>query len=302
MIHDDSVPRYMPHLAGHELLSMGLRPLNPRYWIETDSSLSQRHHHTLEMRQQHGDEVFAALPTSLTAQRELLSLLCEHLRQEHAGAYRCEAGGITSTAGGFHVNLPQNDPEPLWRASLLIADDLAIMQPSSAGYRLTAASLASPSHWRLKDKLGLPMRAVHAPIPGLQAHLAPRIDRFFTGLRPERPVARFNWALQADPGLFHGSARDTAVGRDACLYYRVERQTLRRLPESDAIVFSIRVFLHPLTALSAVPGALEALLAAVDAAPPALAIYKGFPFLRDALEQYRLKSASENNELRRSPG
>lgn len=299
MIHDDSVPRHIPHLDTPEVLTMGLRPLDPRDWIETDTSLSHFHRHRLGMREQHGDAVYAALPSSLTAQRELLSLLCGHLTEEHAIAYRRDAAGINSTAGGFHVALTKEEPEPLWRASLLIADDLAIMQASPDGYRLTAASLASPSHWRLQDKLGRPMRAVHDPIPGMHRRLTPRIDRFFSHITPERPVSRLNWALQADCGLFHPAAPEVAVALDSPLYYRVERQTLRRLPRSGAIAFTIRVFLHPLAALSAVPGAIESLVSAVDATPPALATYKGFPLLRDALEQYRLKSAAESTWPRR---
>lgn len=300
MIHDDSVPRHIPHLASPEVLAMGLRPLDPCDWIETDTSLSRLHHHTLAMRQQHGDAVYAALPSSLEAQRELLSLLCGHLLKDHAGAYRRDGTGIASAAGGFHVALTDGDPEPLWQASSLVADDLIIMQPSARGYLLAAASLASPSHWRLQDKLGRPMDAIHDPIPGIHRQLTPRIDRFFAHVSPERPVSRFNWALQTDPGLFHPAAPGAVADTDAALYYRVERQTLRRLPCSGAVAFTIRVFLHPLDALSAVPGAIDSLVRAVDAMPPALARYKGFPSLRDALEQYRLKSAAAVHWTRRS--
>lgn len=301
MIHDDSVPRHVPHLATPEVLSMGLRPLDPGDWIETDTSLSHFHQHTLAMRQLHGDAVYAALPLSLEAQRELLSLLCGHLLEKHADAYRRDGRGMSSAAGGFHVALTEADPEPLWQASLLVADDLVIMQPSANGYVLAAASLASPSHWRLQDKLGQPMRAVHDPIPGIHRQLTPRIERFLAHISPERPVSRFNWALQGDPGLFHPAAPEATASSDTTLYYRVERQTLRRLPRSGAIAFTIRVFLHPLAALSAVPGAIDTLVSAVDATPPALARYKGFPSLRDALEQYRLKSAAEIHWPRRSP-
>lgn len=299
MIHDDSVPRHIPHRDGSGVLSMGLQPLDPRHWIEVDTSLADFHQHKLAMREQHGGGIYDALPSSLAAQRELSALLCEHLLEQHEDAYRCDAGGMTCTAGAFQVALSAGDQEPLWSASLLVADDLVIMQPSASGYRLTAASLASPSHWRLQDKLGRPIGEIHDPIPGVHQQLTPRIDRFFMHIHPQRPVCRFNWSLQADPGLFHPAATNTPVPRGTHLYYRVERQTLRRLPESGAIVFTIRVFLHPVALLGAVSGALDALVAAVDATPPALAQYKGFPALRDALEQYRLESAPDMSRPRR---
>lgn len=300
MIYDDSFPRHIPHQTRPEVLSMGLQPLDTRHWIEVDTSLSRFHRHTLAMREIHGDAVYAALPCSLPAQRELSALLCAHLLEHHADAYQRDAAGLGCGPGEFHVSLGAAEPEPLWSASLLVADDLVIMQPSAHGYVLTAASLASPSHWRLQDKLGRPMHVIHDPIPGMHEQLTPRIERFFSHITPQRPVCRFNWALQADPGLFHPDAQDAAVAGDSCLYYRVERQTLRRLPDSGAIAFTIRVFLHPLEKLRAVPGAIQALIAAVDATSPALATYKGFPALRDALEQYRLESEPHTSERRRS--
>lgn len=278
---------------------MGLQPLDPAQWIEVDTSLARLHRHARTMREQHGRAVHDALPSSLVAQRELCDLLCGHLLDQHGDAYRREANGLTCTAGDFHVALPTDDPEPLWSASLLVADDLLLMQPSTGGYRLTAASLASPSHWRLQDKLGRPMAEIHDPVPGVHRQLTPRIDRFFSHLTPERPVCRFNWSLQADAALYQPAAKQSAISSNTHLYYRVERQTLRRLPLSGAIVFTIRVFLHPLSTLRAMPGAVDALIAAVDAVPPDLAQYKGFPALRDALEQYRLESSTDTTRPRR---
>ncbi len=289
MILDDSAPRYTPHLAAHGLLSMGLQALDPAHWIETDSSLARFHRHKLSMRGQHGDAVFAALPASRPAQRELARMLLAHLLAQHSDAYERRAGCMVCRPGRFELALSESDPEPLWHASLLIADDLAIMQPSDRGYLLTAASLASPSHWRLQDKLGLPMHAIHDPIPGVHSQLTQRIDRFLAHISPQRPVCRFNWGLQAGPALFQPRGLEAPVSPRAPIYYRVERQTLRRLPESGAVAFTIRVFLHPLAALAELPGGIQRLLEAVDSTPPELAEYKGFTVLRDALAQYRVK-------------
>lgn len=295
MIHDDRTPRHIPHQAGTDMLAMGLRPLDPAQWIEVDNSLPRYHRHTRSMREQHGDAVYAALPSSLQAQRELCALLCSHLVEHHGDAYRRSGDGVTSAVGGFHVPVPADDPEPLWSASLLVADDLAIMQPGANGYLLVAASLATPSHWRLQDKLGRPMRAIHDPIPGIHDQLTPRIERFFDHITPQRPVCRFNWGMQADPALYQPGTKKARIPANAQLFYRVERQTLRRLPDSGCVVFTIRVFLHPLETLSTTPGAIADLVAAVDATPPALSAYKGFPALRDALEQYRIEFTTDAN-------
>jgi hypothetical protein len=288
VIFDDREPRHQPHRQHPEILNMGLAPLDPRQWIETDTSLAHFHRHTLAMRARHDRGVYDALPASLPAQRELLDLLCEHLAEDHAEAYRREGESLCSEPGGFLVAVGERIEEPLWAAAQLVADDLVLLEPRDGDYVITAGCLASPSHWRLQDKLGRPMHAVHDPVPDIHDTLTPKIDRFFRHLKAERPVIRFNWGLQEDDRLYHAGGIEARADPAAALYYRVERQTLRRLPRTGAIAFSIRVFLHPLERLARQPGALQALLSAVDAAPPALADYKGFPLLRDALERFRL--------------
>ncbi len=290
MILDDSAPRYLPHCTRPELLAMGLSPLAGDSWIEVDSSLGGFHAHKQALAAGDLAAVYRWLPGSLPAQEELAEQLLRQLLEVHGDAYRRDEDAILCTAAGFSVPWPPATADRLWSLSLLVAEDLVIMQRGDEGYRLTAASLCSPSHWRLADKLGRPLREIHDPIPGIHEDLSPRIDRFFDHLRPEHPVERFNWTLQADWELFHDGRAQVPeeAGAEASLYYRVERQTLVRLPRTGAVVFTIRVFLHPLEALATRPGALAALVAAVDAAPPALARYKGFERLRAALARYPL--------------
>jgi len=288
VILDDSAPRYLPHCTRPELLAMGLSPLASGDWIEVDTSLGRFHRHKQALAADDQAAVYRWLPGSLPAQEELAEQLLRHLLEAHGDAYRRDAAAVHCSAAGFSVPWPPATADPLWSLSLLVAEDLLIMERGDDGYRLTAASLCSPSHWRLAEKFGRPLREIHDPVPGIHGALSPRIDRFLEHLRPAHPVQRFNWTLQADAGLFHdGRAGASAqAGAAASLYYRVERQTLLRLPRSGAVVFTIRVFLHPLETLAGRPGALAALGHAVDAAPPALARYKGFERLRAALARY----------------
>ncbi|MBV9785849.1 MAG: DUF3445 domain-containing protein, partial [Acidisphaera sp.] len=69
-------------------------------------------------------------------------------------------------------------------------------------YRLTAASLCFPTRWRLADKIGKPMQAIHATVPLYAERLARPVDRFFEKLAPQRPVFRTNFSLLDNPALF----------------------------------------------------------------------------------------------------
>ena len=63
------------------------------------------------------------------------------------------------------------------------------------------------------------------------------------------------------------------------LWYRAERQSLRRLPKTGAIAFTIRVHICALESLASVDGALESLWQAVADAPEDLQRYKGLDIL-----------------------
>jgi hypothetical protein len=124
-------------------------------------------------------------------------------------------------------------------------------------WRLEGAVLCFPSLWLLAEKLGLPTALVHQPVPHYAEELSPKVDRFFDRLPAGRPVWRRNvsvwpalvlWAPchDLDPLLWsEGSPRPGAPP----LWIRSERQTLRRLSESGAILFTIRVQTMPIAVL-----------------------------------------------------
>jgi hypothetical protein len=285
MLPDTRTPRYLPHLHNPEVLQMGLSPLGEAAWIETDDGLGNFHRHKLRQRERYGDRVCRATAASLPARRELAAALLAHLRDDQGDYYRVEGDALVCPFAG--IRTPLESDEPLWNCSLWVADDLVIMEEGRDGYRLTAASLCSPSHWRLEEKFNRPLREIHDPIPGFHRALTPRIDRLFNHLRPEHPVVRYNWAVQAGDRLNERMEAPQEILADSPLYYRTERQSLMRLPRSTAIAFTIRVYLHPLERLAEFEGALPALFAAIDNTPPALGAYKGFDRLEVALARYR---------------
>jgi hypothetical protein len=83
------------------------------------------------------------------------------------------------------------------------------------------------------------------------------ISRMFDRLH--QPVLRFNWSIQAGNALYHPLSHEGRVERaetrpsrfddadlNASAFIRVERQTLRKLPVSGDILFTIRIYLDPL--------------------------------------------------------
>ncbi len=60
-------------------------------------------------------------------------------------------------------------------------------------------------------------------------------------------------------------------------YFRVERQTLRQLPQTGAIIFTIRTYVTPALQLSQTRDDFRAsLLLALESAPHDMLVYKGW--------------------------
>jgi dimethylamine monooxygenase subunit A len=281
--------RYRPFLDGPWRLAMGIKALDLAEWIEIDErfldQLAERRRLLAERR----EEVVAALPESGAGQEELLELLLDHLPKRFPEHYRRRERLIENLATGERFEIEAWAERPLELAGRLVQEDLCLMQRSEAGYRLVAAVLCFPAHWRLADKLGRPLQAIHDPVPGFGERLAAPVDRFFGNIQVERPVWRVNWSLVDTPTLFlppehRGRPREIAAARAGEeLWLRIERQTLRRLPCSGDVVFGIHTRVDPLAQAIDSPQAALALAARIREMPEPMARYKSISPIRESL-------------------
>ncbi len=279
---------HTPYDGSSRLFAIGAKPLDPDAWIEADARLAADLAEKERLAATRWEEVFAAEPGTAAAQAEVLALLAEHLPARFPALYR--RVGATMQMGGRTVAL---DEKPaLWTAARLVQEDLVVMRRGAAGWRLAAASLSFPSAWRLGEKFGRPMDEVHAPVPGFGAGTrnAELVARMFDNLRPEIPMIRWNWSVYGDADLFHphnSPARRFGAGaRAENVFLRVERQTLRRLPQSLDILFTIRVIVDPLEELerhSDAPRIARALIGQLLSFTAEQLDYKGLTLERDRL-------------------
>lgn len=145
-------------------------------------------------------------------------------------------------------------------AARAVHEDLCLLtrRDDEEVYRLIGAAVAWPSDWRPTEKIGLPLRALHAPIQGYEEHLASGVDRFMATLRPGPIYGRCNWFIAAtgerrwlpDRPPQEAFAHVTPQNAGETLFVRSERQTLRRLPETGAILFTIGIHVEPLGRLA----------------------------------------------------
>jgi hypothetical protein len=130
-----------------------------------------------------------------------------------------------------------------------------------------------PSRWRLADKIGKDVLAIHDPVPRYRSTLGAPTESAFGAIVKQAPRWRVNWTLLDDPELFQPQApvgRGHRPGPESFL--RVERQCL--VPVGQWVVFSIRTTVVAMSALS--PDRARAVLSAAQGTPDDLADYRGW--------------------------
>ncbi len=275
---------YLPFLDQPGFLSLGAQPVPVAQWVGDTGQLARYHANKLALRAQHR-EVYRSCAGSEAAQHELQQLLAAHLCEAHSHHYR--RVGEQLAIDPLQLQAPLSaQVDPLWHASLWIADDICLLQREQRGWVLCAASLCAPSHWRLGDKIGRPLEAIHAPVPGLQDKLGAVINRTLDKLAADQVLERGNWTLTDSEQLAQFESRQAPVGADQPLFLRVERQSLRKLPDTGAVAFTIRVELTALEALSCEAPVARQLLEALNQLEPEVIRYKSLSRLAPALAAF----------------
>lgn len=246
-------PPFLPFLAGPPEFTVGLKPLPREAWLHPDTEA-----HTLPEK------------------RALLAARRADVFAETAGSQPAQAEVATLIGG-----------DDLLTAAAMVSDDLCVMMRREDQWVLAAAALCAPTFWSLAENIGQPVAHLHGPVPdnlgpGGAQGLTARITRMFDAVAPGVIMERFNWTVQAGPDRFAPSqapliarAETTPVAQAAdLLHLRVERQTIQKLPQTGAMLFTIRICIDPLTACFALEDAREAFAQAWRGAAAHVRAYK----------------------------
>lgn len=168
-------------------------------------------------------------------------------------------------------------------------DFLLLARDAAGAFRLRGGVLCFPTSWALDEKLGRTLEEIHAVVPGLNASLATPVHQFMTRLKPGAAFHRDNWGIAASDELNLHPARSIpppmlplALER---LWLRVEHQALVALPQSDGVLFGIRIALHRLDEIARDRPVAEGLAHALATMPDELAAYKRLDSVRRPLIQ-----------------
>lgn len=263
------IPRHRPWEEAAEF-TIGLKPIPVEAWLEG------------------GEADPAARKDALYASRRALVWA----EAEGSRPGQAEAAALVDAALG-PATAPADLP-PLFAAARRVADDLCLMEKRDGQWRLTALSLSAGSFFTAEEVIGRSLSELHGPVTGFAERLLVRVQRIFEGLRPDLVLERRNWTVLNSAELHTPSSTPIRArigeidpaGAGRALSLRVERQTLRRLPQTGGALFTIRVWLAPLESLADDPARLAAFAHAWRTAHPDLRAYKRFDLYDGLVEGF----------------
>lgn len=277
-----AAPDYQPYVGGPFRWRLGLRPLELDDWIQIDERYEPELARKAEVLAAHPATVLSWLPDVEPEAAEVLDTLLGHLCRSWPDWFTVTPATVTNhRTGQTHDRAALH---PLELAGRLVQEDLLVMVPRDGRLVFGGGSVCFPNRWDLPSKVGRTMAEVHAPVARLNDQLADPIDGFFERLRPERPFWRLGWGL-LDTDERYQPLDGTAPAREPApaagdsdapdrLFLRVERETLRRFPQTDCVLFTIRTYIRPLRHLAERPDDAARLADALRAMPPDVADYK----------------------------
>ncbi|KPA22316.1 hypothetical protein shim_05940 [Shimia sp. SK013] len=216
----------------------GIAPMPPENWILVDEAygrqMAERERLLAEVRQ----DVLATTEGAEAACEELLEAVLSVLEARDDFA----VGDTKVTCpDGRVVKVDQKDP--LATLGRLVQQDFCVHEKRGDEHVMTAAVLCFPASWTLAEKIGKPLTTIHVPVPEYDESIARRVQRLFDGIKVGRPMWRKNAHWYRDPDLFHpqteNAPRHQELEGD---FLRTERQSLLRLPKTQAVVFGIHTF------------------------------------------------------------
>jgi hypothetical protein len=262
-----SVDELLPRARGGGPLKIGLAVLSEAEWLQPEPDLALR------------NATFDAHPESnrLTPAAE---------------AAGDELAALCGVSGGL-----EGAARTAWEDMCLLT-----RRPDEPAYRLVGAAVAFPTDWRIADKLGRPMIALHTPIHGYAEQIASPVDQFMARLKPGRIYGRCNWFVSptadlrwlADGPPEEQFAHVTADNAGETLFIRSERQTLRKLPGTGAIVFTIGIYRTALGRLSRTN--IARMAESLAAIPEPEARRRGAPHFAPQLQAYAARHGTAIGE------
>lgn len=309
---ENEPPRvYRPFKAGKYNITMGIQRLDPNDWLLIEETYDRATEERKRVLNAYDDDTVLHHPCADDALRELYDKMVDFGIKRYPQYFQLnqEDGTVYNSIKQSSIPLRSNafsDTKQMIRdlSGHFEEDYMVLLKDDHDGqYYLRGGSWGFPSGFHPSAKLNRPLKDIHGPVPFYKEKLQMSMDRYFARMKAGQLILRLNWTIQAHTSLYAPSENHVHTPMDPMdptnksqsfryedldfnkVYLRCERQTLTRLPKSQAIVFTIRTYLTPLTQIRR-EGRAETLAEAVRNLPDIVRNYKSGSSWGDAVLRY----------------
>lgn len=278
--------------------TMSIFKLDVNHWLDMDKYYVDYINEKKRVIHRYGDANIGWLPSSETACLELMEMVKTQMLKRYPLLFTSKDKGVTVknelTGEVLDFSLPLKE-NPLLYVSKMAKEDFYLVQKLEDGkHYLTAAVVPFPGgSFGIKEKLGKHLDFIHSDVPYYEEKLKKSMERWFARMKASDLVERASWYISWDHKLMRnnvyalkeGDKVDSQV-KPTEFNVRVERQTLRRLPETQAIIFTNHPVFYSIEEMKDEPMVPSLIRKIIYEAPEDIIKYKNFESFRDHLLPY----------------
>ncbi|TQV92529.1 HRQ family protein [Cordyceps javanica] len=175
---DSAEPRPYRPFRWPYVQTMSLQKMDPDYWIELESTYSERIFQRHELFAAHGKNILCSLPGSELACNELMEMVVQFLCARYPQLFK--RNGMTLMNHILGTTSDLTSEEPLRVLLKNVPEDFAIMlrDERTGRYCLRAGVVCSTIGWTLGEKIGLGLADIHQPVPDYHEKIGLSTDRY----------------------------------------------------------------------------------------------------------------------------
>jgi hypothetical protein len=281
--------------------TMSIFRLDINHWLDMDKYYVHYIEEKKKVFHKYGKNNLDWLPGSEDACLELMHTVVDHMLARYPKLFTLLNSTDTVirneiTNEVLDMSMPLKD-HPLVYVSKLAKEDFYVVQqnPDDGLHYLVAAAVPFPGGgFSLLEILGQNIDVIHTSVPYYKEKLQKSMEKWFSKLSANEPVERATWYMSWDHELREvevykvpkgsGEVKDLPDAKDFVV--RVDRQSLRRLPRSKAIIFTNHPIMYSIDEMKDEPLVPSLMKKILFEGPPDIVKYKNFQVFRDHIEPY----------------
>ncbi|CEP23980.1 HRQ3 [Cyberlindnera jadinii] len=278
--------------------TMSIFKLDINHWLDMDKYYWHYIQEKERIYHEYGKDNIDWLPESEDACIELMETVRDHMLKRYPLLFTSEDNGVhvknELTGEVLDFSMPLKD-HPLIYVTKMAKEDFYIVQKRADGHHyLVAAAVPFPGgSFGISYKIGKSLDFIHSEVPYYESKLKKSMERWFSKTTAADPVERASWYCTWDHNLLcsnvyalkKGETVDSSVD-ERKFNIRVERQTVRRLPKTKAIIFTNHPVYYSIEEMKDEPLIPSLLKKIFYEAPEDIIKYKNFTAMRDHLLPY----------------